>query len=188
MNIRKKTVYTVKIAALSACAFILMLFDFPLPAFPMFLKLDLSDVPALIAAFGLGPASGAVVELVKNLLHLFVSSSIGIGELANFIVGASFAVTAGFVYRYKKTKKGALLSLAAATLAMTLIASLANYYFLIPAYQAFLKFPDARNSLIVDIRTLVAYGVIPFNLIKGVVISLVVLVLYKKVSPVLHRE
>lgn len=186
MNIKRRTVYIGKIAILSALSFVVMIFEFPIPVFPLFLKIDLSEVPALISAFALGPISGIIIELIKNVLHITFSATAGIGELANFIVGAAFVGTAGAIYQRKKTKTTAFISMAAGTAAMVITAALANYYILIPLYRAFLKFPDPRNTLITDVRTLVMYGIIPFNIIKGVTVSFTVAALYKKVSPVLH--
>lgn len=188
MNIRKRNVYIAKIAILSALSFVTMIFEVPLPMFPLFLKMDLSEVAVLIGTFALGPVSGIVIELIKNLLHLTITTSAGIGELANFIVGTSFIATAGIIYKFKKTRRVAFTAMIIATSAMTLAAAIANYYILIPMYQKYLKFPDPRNVLISDIRTLVMFGIIPFNFIKGIIISFIVAILYKRVSPILHRE
>jgi len=185
----------VKVSIMSALSLIIMLFELPLPFFPAFLKIDFSDIPAILMTFSLGPVYGVLVELVKNLLHLFNTSSAGIGELANFLVGASYVVPAGIIYKFRRNKKGAWLGLAAGTVSMVIFASFFNYYFLLPIYAKVLNFPTEAvvamgtevNRHIVDTRTLIAYGIAPFNAVKGIVMSIVVALVYKKVSPLLHK-
>lgn len=185
----------VKVAIMSALSLIIMFFELPLPLFPAFLKIDFSDIPALLVTFSLGPVYGALVELIKNLLHLFRTSTVGIGELANFLVGVSYVVPAGIVYKYNKSKKGAFLGLAVGTASMVVFASLFNYFFLIPMYAKVLNFPTEAvvamgtevNKHIVDVRSLISYAIAPFNAIKGIVVSLVVVLIYKRLSPILHK-
>ncbi|MCM8900316.1 ECF transporter S component [Caldicoprobacter algeriensis] len=184
-----------KISLLSAIAFLLMVFaEFPLPLFPSFLKLDLSDLPALVGGFAMGPVTGIIIEFIKNLLHFFFKSETGgVGNLANFIVGIGFVVPAAVVYSTNKTKKGAVIGMAVGTVTMTLLASLANYYVLIPLYakvysmDAILNMMSQANKAIVDLKTYIVYAVIPFNVLKAVVVSIITLFIYKKVSPILHR-
>lgn len=185
-----------KIAILSALAFIIMLFEFPLPFMPVFLKIDLSEVPVLLAAFSMGPVSAVLVELLKNLLHLFKTTTSGIGELANFLVGVAYVLPAAIIYKYNKTKKGALIALAVSTISLVVFSSAFNYFVLLPLYAKVLNFPivaivqmgSEANKYIVDIGTFIAYAIAPFNAIKGIVISVVVLLIYKKLSPILHKE
>jgi len=184
-----------KISLLSAIAFLLMVFvEFPLPLFPAFLKFDFSDLPALVGGFAMGPVTGIIIEFIKNLLHFFFNSTTGgIGNLANFIVGIGFVVPAAMVYSANRTRKGALIGMAVGTVVMTLLASLANYYVLIPLYakvysmDAILNMMSQANKAIVDIRTYIVYAVIPFNILKAMIVSVVTLLIYKKVSPILHR-
>lgn len=195
-NERKITVYLTKVAILSALAFVIMMFEFPLPFIPAFLTIDLSEVPVLLGSFALGPLSAVLIELIKNVIHLSVTKTYGIGELANFLVGISFAVPAGLIYRKMKNKKGAVLSLSVGTLTMVAFASVLNYYVLVPLYGLVLKFPveaivgigAEANKNITNLRMFIAYGIVPFNLIKGVVVSFVVILVYKKLSPLLHRN
>lgn len=195
-NSRRYTFYITRIAILSALAFVIMFAEFPIPLFPVFLHIDFSDIPALLAAFALGPWSGAMVELIKNLIHLMITKTVGIGELANFIVGAAYVIPAGYVYKAMKNKKGALYGLIAGTVSMGIVASIFNYFVLLPLYATVLHFPiDAivgmgteANGAIVSVKSLVAYGILPFNLIKGIVVSIVVLLIYKKLSPLLHTH
>jgi len=183
-----------KISLLSAIAFLLMVFaEFPLPLFPSFLKFDLSDLPALIGGFAMGPVTGIIIEFIKNLLDFFFKSETGgVGNLANFIVGIGFVVPAAVVYSVNKTKKGAVIGMAVGTVTMTLLASLANYYVLIPLYakvysmDAILNMMSQANKAIVDLKTYIVYAVIPFNILKAVVVSIITLLIYKKVSPILH--
>jgi len=186
-----------KIAVLSVIAFIIMYIEVPLWFTPTFLKIDLSDLPALIGAFSLGPAAGILIELIKNILHIAIkgTSTMGVGELANFIVGSVLVFTAGYIYRRNKNFKMAVVGMIVGTIAMTLIASVMNYYILIPFYanlygmpiQTYVELGAKVNKFVVDYRTFILFGILPFNLIKGVLVSLVTLPLYKRVSPALHR-
>lgn len=187
----KKVVIVGVLAALSS---VIMYFEFPIPFIPTFLKLDFSEVPALLAAFAIGPLGAFLIELVKNLLHLFKTESAGIGEMANFFVGISFVVPVGIIYKRMKNRKGALIALGTSVLIMTACASIYNYFVLLPLYAKVLGFPiDAVvsyaqmvNKSIVDVKTLIAYAIIPFNLFKGIVISVITIIIYKRLSPILH--
>lgn len=192
-RIRTKTI--AQIAMLSAAAIILMLFEFPLPFLaPTFYEMDFSEIPVLIGAFAMGPLAGAVVEAVKILLNLAINGTItaGVGELANFIVGCAFVVPAGIVYRRKKTRKHAIMGLCVGTVTMTLIACIINAYVLLPAYgasfgmpvQTFVEMGSAINSNIHDLLGFVMIAVAPFNLVKAAIDSVVVMLIYKKISPV----
>ncbi|MCT4592722.1 MAG: ECF transporter S component [Anaeromicrobium sp.] len=187
-----KTHVMARIAVLSVFSYVLMLLELPLFFFPEFLKIDLSDLPALIGALSLGPMAGILIELIKNLLNLITKSSTGgIGELANFLIGISLIVPASMVYKNNRSRKGALMGMALGTLAMAIVGGLANYYVLIPFYsnfmpiEAIIDMSKATNKYIVDLKSLILYGVVPFNLIKGTVVSAVTLVIYKKISPIL---
>lgn len=192
----KKINLLVKISVLSAMSIILYFFEFPLPIFPSFLKIDISDVPAILGAFSLGPAAGVIVELVKNLLHLLLKNdSAGIGELANFLVGAAFVLPAGILYKTKKSRTSAFIGLAAGIIFMSIIAAVSNYLFILPLYEKVLHFPVAAvvkiaagiNPSVHNLNTLIAYTFLPFNLLKGFILSVVVFLMYKRVSPILHR-
>ncbi|ABY91796.1 Riboflavin transporter FmnP [Thermoanaerobacter thermohydrosulfuricus] len=192
---KTKTQAIVKVGFLSATAFILMYLEFQVPLFPGFLKLDFSDVPALVASFAMGPLYGVMVELIKNIIHATITQSGGIGEIANFSVGSIFVYTAGIIYQFNKTRKNALISMAIATVVMAFTASLLNYYVFLPLYQKVMGWPmdaiigmsKAANKNIVDVRTLIAYGIFPFNVLKGIMLSLITLLIYKKLSPVLKH-
>nr|WP_032121328.1 ECF transporter S component [Clostridium amazonitimonense] len=188
----------IKITLLAAMAFILMYFDFPLPIFPSFLKIDLSDLPALIGAFALGPIEGIVIELLKNILHvLFKGTQTAlVGETANFIVGSVMVFISGYFYRKNKTRKSAIVGLTIGVISMTLLASLINYFVLIPTYAKVFKMPlDAIiamgskiNGNITDLSSLIVWAIVPFNLLKGIAVSVVTAGIYKSVSPLIHKE
>jgi len=192
-----RTKWLVKVGMLSAVAFLLQLLEFPLGIFPAFLQIDFSDVPALLAGFSLGPAAGVAVELIKNILHLILKNSGtgGVGELANFLIGSAIVIPAALVYKRKHTRKMAIYGLVTGTLVMTLVGVLANLYILIPFYstafgmpiEAIVAMGTEVNSAVVDLQTLVLYGIVPFNLLKGVIVSLVTVLIYKRLSPILHR-
>ena len=191
-----RTRYLTKIGILSAIAVILMFFEVPVPMMPGFLKLDASELPAIIGAFVLGPMAGVLIELIKNILHLGSSQTVGIGEMANFLVGISFVVPAGYLYQKNRSHKGAILSLVVATFAMMVSASLLNYVVLIPLYQTVLHFPldqmialgTVANPHIIDLTSFIAMAIAPFNLIKGLIISIFTMMIYKKVVPILCEE
>lgn len=186
--------YMTRTAVLAGAAVILMLMDFPIVFMPGFLKMDLSEIPAIIGAFSMGPLAGLWIMLLKNLLHLTNSQTAGIGELANFLVGSAFVLTAGFIYRRYKSRQGAITALLAGTIAMTVAAAALNYWVLIPLYQAVLNFPGeavvkmghAVNPFIINLKTFILFAIIPFNLLKGLLVSLITILIYKKLSHLLH--
>lgn len=185
---------TVKIGMLAAISVVLMLFEIPLPFAPSFYEIDFSEVPVLIGAFAMGPVAGAAIELVKILLNLVITGTdtAGVGELANFIIGSSLCLPAAIVYKRKKTRKGAMIGMAAGTALMVVIGCLINAYVMLPAYSAAFGLPidalvqmgTAVNPSITSLSTFVIFAVAPFNLLKAVLVSLIVLLIYKKISPI----
>lgn len=188
----------VKIGMLSAVAVVLMLFEIPLPFAPSFYEIDFSEVPVMVGCFAMGPFAAALIELVKILLNFVVNgtTTAGVGELANFIIGCSLCVPAGLIYRRNRTRKHALIGMAAGTVLMTVIGCIVNAYVLLPTYAAAFGMPisalvemgTAVNSAITDLSTFVLFAVAPFNLLKGVLVSAVVFVIYKKISPVFRMH
>ena len=178
-------------AVLSAVSFVLAFFEFPVPLSPSFARMDLSDLPALIGSFAYGPVAGVWIELVKNALQLFTTSTGGIGEVANFIMGSSFVVIAGLIYRFHKTKRGALIACLAASVAMGITAAVVNYFILLPAFETFMPLDQLIASFgefIPFIKTkldVVLFNAFPFNVLKGFGISIVTMLLYKRLTPVL---
>ncbi|MGE4484522.1 MAG: ECF transporter S component [Oscillospiraceae bacterium] len=189
-----------KVAMMGVLSYVVMLLEFALPFFPSFLKLDLSDIFPLIGSFALGPVAGMLIEFVKCALHwATVSTTGGVGDLANFIVGSAFVMSAGAYYGRRHTKIGAIISLCIGTAAMIIAGALMNYYVMVPFYGA-VFFKDAggvdavvaMGSAVIpaihDKFTLILYSFCPFNLLKGVVISIIALPLYKRVSPLIKAE
>jgi len=190
-----KTKYLVRVAVLSTIAFILMYIELPIPIFPSFLKFDASDIPALLGAFSMGPLAGVVIELLKNILHFALKGTEtgGVGQLANFIIGSAWVIPIGLMYKHSKTKKNAVIGLALGAISMIIAAALANYFILLPFYakimpiEAIIGLGSVLNAKIVDFPTLILYGITPFNIFKTVIISIITLAIYKKISPILHR-
>lgn len=188
----------VKVSVLGVISFILMFFEFPLAFIaPPFIKMDISDIPSLLGAFAIGPMAGVIIQFLKNILNLVLegTTTAAVGELANFVVGATFAFTAGTIYHRKKTFKNAIIGLIAGTLVMTIVISLSNYYIMFPFYARMFGWPisdlvnmgTAINSNIVDLKTMMLYSIVPFNLLKGTVVTLITVLIYKRLSPILHK-
>ena len=196
---RSKTRTVTQIAMLGAIAGILMNLEFPLPFLaPTFYQLDFSEIPVLVGSFAMGPIAGVLIELVKILVHLVTKGSMtaGVGDVANFLIGCSFIVPAGWIYRKMHTKTGALAGMAAGTALMTAVGGLLNAYVLLPVYakafgmplDALVQMGTEVNAKITSVSTLVLFAVTPFNLLKGVLVSVIVLLIYKKISPVFRRK
>lgn len=181
-------------AMLSAISYILAYIEFPVPLSPSFAKMDLSDLPALIGAFAFGPLVGVVIELVKNALQLFSTSTGGIGEIANFAMGASLVFTAGIIYKHNKTKKTAWFSCICASVVMGITAAIMNYFVLLPMFEMFMPIEQVIASFgefIPFIKTkldVVLFNAFPFNVLKGLVISLITMLSYKKLTPILKKN
>jgi riboflavin transporter FmnP len=188
----------VTIGMLGAIAVVLMLFEIPLPFAPPFYEIDFSEVPVLVGCFALGPVAGVLIEFVKILLNLIIngSATAGVGELANFCIGCSFCIPAGVIYQRKKTKKDAMIGLISGTLIMTFLGCFINAYIMLPTYAKAFKIPiegliemgTKVNASITDLFTFVMFAVVPFNLLKGVLVSIIVILIYKKISPIIKRH
>lgn len=199
VNLQRKfsTKTLAKIGILSAVAGVVMLLETPLPFAPSFYKLDLSEVPVLIGAFALGPISGITIELIKILLNFVFNGTVtgGIGELGNFLIGCSLVVPAAIVYKKNKSFKSAIIGLAIGIISLCVIGAFLNYFVLLPAYsaaygapiEAFVKMGNAVNKHIVNVETLILYAVVPFNLLKGIMVSVITMLIYKRLSPILHK-
>ncbi len=188
----KMSVRTITMAALlSAISYILAFLEFPVPLSPSFARMDFSDFPALIGAFAFGPIIGVLIELIKNALQLLSTSTGGIGELANFLMGASFVFTAGALYEQHKTKRMAWIAGITGSIAMGAVAAITNYFILLPLFEQFMPLEQLIASFgefLPFIRTkldVVLYNAFPFNLIKGLIISVVTMLVYKRLRPVL---
>ena len=195
---RERILSTRKIAMIgvfSAIAAILMLFEFPVPFAPPFYELDFSEIPALIGGFAFGPVAGVMIEFCKILLKLLMkgTSTAFVGDLANFLVGCSFILPASIIYMFRKTKKNAIVATCIGTLIMTVFGSLFNAIYLLPTFADLFGLPldviiamgTEVNANITSVTTLVLFAVVPLNLLKGLSVSLVTILVYKKLSPIL---
>ena len=186
MNVRYLTVT----AMLSAIAFILMFLDFSVPVMPNFIRMDLSELPALIGAFAMGPACGVWVCLVKNLLHLFMTST-GVGELSNFVLGVAFVLPAGLIYKHKKNKKSAITGALIGALCMALFSFPSNYFVVYPIYTKMMPMDviiGAYQAIVPSVKELwqcLLFFNVPFTFVKGLFSVLITMVVYKKISPIL---
>lgn len=196
----KKNVNIRRLAAtamLSAIAFVLMFIEFPIPMLiPPFIKFDISDLPALLGAFAFGPWTGALIELLKNLLHIAFkgSQSAYVGELCNFILGAVMCIVAGYIYKKQKNKKRAIIGAICGAGIMALISLPINYFIVYPTYVVAYKMPmpaiigmyqkllPASNTLF---KSLVIFNM-PFTFVKGLIDAIICMLIYKPISPLLH--
>ncbi|MBQ9990385.1 MAG: ECF transporter S component [Lachnospiraceae bacterium] len=186
------------IGMFSAIAAVLMFFEVPMPFAPSFYKIDLSELPVLIAAYAFGPVAGVLVEFVKIVLNLLTDSTTTafVGELANFAVGCSFVLPASILYTFKKSKKQALVSCVAGTLTMTVFGSAFNAVYLLPKFaelygmplEAIVGMGTAINPAITDVSSLVLMAVVPLNLLKGSIVSLLTILIYKKLSTIIKAH
>ena len=196
----KKVLTTKKIAfisVLSAMASVLMLFNFPLPIFPAFYQIDLSDIPVLIGGFLMGPVCGVIIQAIKVLLNFIIKGTLtaGVGEIANFLIGATWVYFSSIFYRNNKDKKGAIKSLIIGSLAMIITGCLLNYFILIPAYSYFMGLElntiITMGSAIVPIinskLSFIIFATLPFNIFKSLLISLIVIFSYKPISIILKK-
>ena len=189
---RMTTRYIAITAVLAAIAFVLQYIEIPVFFMPSFIKFDFSDLPALIGAFAYGPVCGIVIELVKNLIHATVSQSFGIGEISNFLLGAVFVGVAGLIYKNHKTRKGAIAASFIGTIAMTAASFPINLFIVYPVYYNFMP-----KETIISAYQLIFSGVnsieqcllifnVPFTFLKGLIDVIITILIYKKISPVLH--
>lgn len=186
------------VAIFSAIGAVLMFLEIPLFFAPSFYELDLSEIPVLICTFYLGPVAGVVCELVKILLKLLLkgTSTAFVGDFANFFVGCAFVLPASVIYHCKKSRRSAIIGLAVGTLVMTVFGSAFNALYLLPKFAQLFGMPmdviigmgTKVNSHITSVFTMVLFAVVPFNLLKGVVVSILTLLLYKRVEKLFFRE
>ena len=195
---KKDTTHNLTVAAmLSAVAFILRFIEFPIPMLiPAFIKMDFSDLPALLGAFALGPVYGVIISFMKNLLHIVIkgTSTACVGELSNFILGAIFSAVAGYIYKHHKSRKTAIIGAVAGAVAMGVLSVPSNYFVVYPAYVQFYHMPleailgmyqailPSADSLI---KCLILFN-LPFTLVKGLLDAVLCMLIYKPLSPILH--
>lgn len=184
---------------LSAVAFVLMFFDFSLPMLiPSFIKMDFSDLPALLGSFALGPVYGVIISLLKNILHILIkgTSTAGVGELSNFLLGAVFTFTAGMIYKKIRTRKGALVGALIGAVTMALVGVPSNYFVTYPAYSLFYGLSmetilQMYQAILPSVDSLLECLIIfnlPFTFVKGALDVLLCFLIYKPLSPLLHGK
>ena len=198
MNMAKSTKRVRNLAVtgmLSAVGCVLMMFDFPLPMLiPSFVKMDVSELPALLASFSIGPTAGIAVCLLKNVLAaIFHGSTLGIGEVCNFLMGAVFTGVAGIIYKRNKTRKTAIIASLVGAVAMAIISVPVNFFFSYPVYaaafggmEAIIAAYQAINPGVGSLLGCLILFNMPFTLAKGLITSLLTFLVYKPLSPILH--
>lgn len=175
----------------AAAAFILQYLEIVVPFMPAFIKFDFSDLPALISAFAMGPVSGILVELIKNLLHSLASQSFGVGELSNFILGAIFVGVSGLIYKRDKTRKGAIIASVIGAACMAIISYPSNVFVVYPVYynfmpkEAILQAYQVIISSMKSVEQSILVFNVPFTFVKGMIDVVITLLVYKKLSPII---
>ena len=195
MKTRTNTIRNLVVTAmLGAVATVLMALDFSIPfLIPAFVKMDVSELPALLASFSLGPVYGVAVCLIKNVINVFFTTTGGIGEVCNFLLGASFVGVAGLVYRYKKTRLGAVIGALVGAVVMAVVSVPVNYFISYPVYAAMFGGMDKVLAAYEALRPgsdglrecLLVFNA-PFTLVKGLIDAVLTFLIYKPLSPVLH--
>jgi riboflavin transporter FmnP len=184
-NVRKIVVT----AMLAAVASVLMFVDFSVPIMPSFIKLDISEMPALIATFAVGPLWGGAVCFIKNVVNMALHGTTGgVGELCNFLLGLTFVLPAGFIYKYNKTRKGALIGSLVGAVCMAVLSLPINYFITYPMYAKFMPI-DAIIGMYQEIfpgvdglfSCLLIFNV-PFTFVKGLICSAITFIVYKRIS------
>ena len=181
-------------AMLGAVAAVLMYLEFPIPIMPAFVKLDVSELPALIASFAYGPVSGLLVCLIKNLIKLPSTSTAAVGELFNFVMGALFVGVAGLIYKRNKTRKGAIVGALLGALVMAVVSVPYNYFIVYPAYVVMYHLPldaiigmyQAINPNVNGLLACLLVFNLPFTFVKGALDAVLCFLVYKPLSPILH--
>lgn len=184
---KSKTRMLIAIAMLSSISFVLMLLAFPLPVLPAYLKVDFSDIPALIAAITMGPIAGILVAFLKNVLDWLFSGSptgVPVGHMANFVTSILFLTPVYLIYRKASSSKGIIYGLVSGSLSMAIGMSILNYFVFLPMYAYFLNFPMETGTALFNS---IIFGILPFNLIKGLLVTIVMIVLFKRIKPLLDK-
>jgi riboflavin transporter FmnP len=194
---KKSTRKLVSIAILASVAAVLMFLEFPLWFAPNFYEMDFSEVPVLIGGFAFGPLAAMAIEAVKVIVRTAImgTQTMGIGELANFLMGVAFIVPASYIYQINKTRKNAIIGVTVGVVSMAFVSAILNWLVLLPAYAFYLSSPEytitiadfvsmgsAVNPLVENLATFILFAVVPFNLLKGILTSVVVILIYNRVS------
>lgn len=194
MSTRNKAHKLTVTAMLGAVAVVLMLMEFSIPfLIPDFVKMDLSELPALLAAFSLGPVYGIAVCFIKNAVHALFTTTACVGELCNFLLGCCFMLPAGLLYKVKKSRKSALWGALLGSLAMAVCSVPINYFISYPVYTAFIPLDaiiSMYQALIPSVNGLLMCLIVfnaPFTLLKGILTTIIAFLIYKPLSPLLHK-
>ena len=183
--------YLTATAMLSAFSFVLFFIQFSTPLTPEFLKLDISELPALIGSFAMGPVYGVLICLIKNLLHLTITSTGGVGELSNFLLGVALVLPAGLIYRRSKTKKRAIIGAFVGLILMAALSLPINYFIVYPAYTMFMPIETIiamYQAILPGVKTLwqcLLIFNVPFTFVKGLLSVLITIITYKHLSPII---
>lgn len=178
----------VTLAMFGSLSYLLMLLNFPFPGFPPFLNIDFSDIPALMAALIFGPLAGIIVEFLKNLLDMIMTGTetgVPVGHISNFIAGILFILPTYYVYKKISSKKGMTFALLAGTVSMAIVMSVLNYYVFLPAYTFFMGW-DAMTAP--ESMKYVTAAILPFNIIKGILITSVFMLLFVKLQTWINKQ
>lgn len=187
-----------KISILSAISFMLMFVKFPLPFSPNFIEMDIAELPALIGGFSMGPFAGFLIVCIKLILNIIIkgTTTFYVGDLSNLIVSSTFVIITAVIYKKYKTKKSAIIALIIGSIAMSIVATISNSFFIFPLYAKILKLDlnvfvnmvSKINPLVKNYFTLMLFSILPFNLVKTFVTSFITSILYKKISPILKTK
>lgn len=198
MKTNKKMHFIVCVAILSALAGVLMLIEFPLPIAPPFYKVDLSDVAALMGGFAFGPWAGLLICLLKVLISIILNGTTTafVGEFAAFLMDGAFVFVTSLIFKKDDNLRGTIIALCCGVLTLMFVSAIANYYLMIPAYVKFMNFPleaivamgNAVNGNVNSLLGLVLLCTVPFNLVKGLIISIITCLLYKRMWPLLKNK
>ena len=189
-DIRKMT----STAMLAAVSTVLMIFSFSVPLMPSFIKMDLSELPALIASFTFGPVSGITVCLVKNLINVFFTTTGGVGEVSNFLLGTMFVAPAGFIYQRMRTKKGAMIASVVGAATMAILSLFTNYFIVYPVYTNIMPLEviigaySAINPHVENLWQALLWFNVPYTFIKGMLSVVITMLIYKPLAPILRGK
>ena len=185
----------VKVGILSAIAYILIFISIPLPIFPSFLKIDVSDIPAIFGGMSLGPIAGLAIVVIKNVLQVITGASTtgGVGEFANIMIGGAYVLVICLFYKKNKDIKNVIIGALVGIIAMTIMGCIMNYYVMLPLYANFMPMEqiiqagNILNPKVTDLMSFVIWMIAPFNIVKGGLMTIVTLPLFKKMEKVLTR-
>ena len=176
-----------KVGILSAIAYVLMFISVPLPIFPSFLKIDLSDIPAIFGGMSLGPMAGLAIVIIKNFLQgITATTTGGVGEFANIVIGGSYVLIICFFYKKLKNTNGVIIGGLLGIVTMTIMGCIMNYYIMMPL-DAIIQMGTVLNPKVTDLFTFVIWMIAPFNILKALIMTIVTLPLFKKVEKVLTK-